>query len=76
MIRGYRDLEVRQIAMDLAKSCHMETKQYPKDEMFGLISQTLIARIERIGDSVFILYWRNPCSFVSSVFSVPLRICG
>lgn len=38
-IQSYRELEVWQVAMDLAQDCYRTTKSYPKDELFGLISQ-------------------------------------
>ncbi len=38
-VQSYRDLEVWQLAMDLAEACYHETKSFPKDELFGLTSQ-------------------------------------
>jgi four helix bundle protein len=38
-IQSYRDLKVWQAAMDLAEDCYRLTKQFPRDEMFGLTSQ-------------------------------------
>jgi four helix bundle protein len=39
LITSYRDLEVWQLAMDLAVACFQVTKSYPKSELFGLTSQ-------------------------------------
>ena len=39
MIRNYRDLRVWQKAVDLSLECYRVTKRFPKDEMFGLVSQ-------------------------------------
>jgi four helix bundle protein len=36
---SYRDLIVWQKSMDLAKEVYILTKSFPKDEMFGLVSQ-------------------------------------
>jgi four helix bundle protein len=38
-VQSYRDLEVWQVAMDLAEACYRETKTFPRDELFGLTSQ-------------------------------------
>jgi len=38
-IKSYRDLRVWQYAMDLAEICYRITRQFPRDEMFGLTSQ-------------------------------------
>ena len=38
-VRHYRELEVWQLAMDLAVECYSATKAFPSDERFGLISQ-------------------------------------
>jgi four helix bundle protein len=38
-IRSYRDLEVWNVAMDLAAWCYGATRQFPREEMFGLTSQ-------------------------------------
>ncbi len=38
-IQSYRDLKVWQEAMDLAEDCYRLTKQFPREEMFGLTSQ-------------------------------------
>ncbi len=37
--RSYRDLEVWQVAVDLAVGCYELTKSFPADERFGLTSQ-------------------------------------
>ena len=38
-IRSYQDLEVWQLAVDLVEQCYELTKQFPKDELYGLTSQ-------------------------------------
>jgi four helix bundle protein len=38
-ISSYRDLEVWQVAMDLAVACYRATVSFPKAELFGLTSQ-------------------------------------
>src|SRR5262249_2206441 len=38
-IQHYRELIVWQKAMALAKLCYQVTKSFPKDELFGMISQ-------------------------------------
>lgn len=44
-LKSYRDLEVWQLAMDLAESVYAITKQYPRDERFGLMSQSRRAAV-------------------------------
>jgi four helix bundle protein len=39
LINSYRDLRVWQDAMALAESCYRLTRQFPRDELFGLTSQ-------------------------------------
>jgi len=39
-IQSYRDLEVWRVAMDLAVATYEATKPFPKEELFGLTSQT------------------------------------
>jgi four helix bundle protein len=39
MIKSYRDLEVWQQSMDLVVECYQITKQFPKNELYGLSSQ-------------------------------------
>jgi four helix bundle protein len=39
VIRSYRDLKVWQQAMDLAEACYRLTRQFPKDELYGMTSQ-------------------------------------
>jgi len=34
-----KDLEVWQVAMDLAEQCYRATRAFPKEELFGLVSQ-------------------------------------
>ncbi len=38
-IDSYRDLLVWQKAMDLVVECYKATREFPKDEMYGLTSQ-------------------------------------
>jgi four helix bundle protein len=38
-MKTHKDLEVWQTAIDLAKEVYETTKTYPKEEMFGLVSQ-------------------------------------
>jgi four helix bundle protein len=38
-VQHYRELEVWQLAMDLAEKCYQTTKDFPKLELFGLTSQ-------------------------------------
>lgn len=38
-IQSYRDLRVWQKGMDLAESCYVITKGFPKEEMYGMTSQ-------------------------------------
>jgi four helix bundle protein len=38
-INSYQDLRVWQDAMTLAESCYRLTRQFPRDELFGLTSQ-------------------------------------
>ncbi|HQZ67910.1 MAG TPA: four helix bundle protein [Planctomycetaceae bacterium] len=38
-LQSFRELEVWKIAMDLATDCYRVTKQFPKDELFGMTSQ-------------------------------------
>ena len=38
-IRSYRDLEVWQKAMDMVVDCYILAKQFPKLEVYGLVSQ-------------------------------------
>lgn len=39
-VQSYRDLIVWQRAMDVAAATYALTRQYPKDELFGLTSQS------------------------------------
>ena len=39
MIRSYRDLDVWMKSMKLVKKIYLMTKEFPKDEIYGLISQ-------------------------------------
>jgi four helix bundle protein len=38
-IESYRDLEVWKVGMNLAELCYLTTRSFPKEEMFGMISQ-------------------------------------
>lgn len=38
-VRSYRDLEVWQKAMDLVVSCYQLTREFPKNEIYGLDGQ-------------------------------------
>lgn len=38
-IRSYKDLEVWQVAVDLAEACYRHTRSYPKEELYGMTSQ-------------------------------------
>jgi four helix bundle protein len=38
-VHSYRELEVWEVAMELAAGCYCVTKKYPREEMFGLTSQ-------------------------------------
>jgi four helix bundle protein len=38
-IQSYEDFEVWQLAMTLAEQCYLLTKDFPKDELYGLTSQ-------------------------------------
>ena len=37
-IQHYRELEVWQFAIELAEKCYLATRQFPKEELFGLVS--------------------------------------
>jgi four helix bundle protein len=39
LIRSYRDLRVWQEAMDLAEACYRTTRDFPKEELYGITSQ-------------------------------------
>ncbi|MGB7443437.1 MAG: four helix bundle protein [Coleofasciculaceae cyanobacterium] len=38
-IRSYRDLRVWQKGMDIAEACYRMTKKFPREEMYGMVSQ-------------------------------------
>ncbi|NEP01624.1 MAG: four helix bundle protein [Symploca sp. SIO2E9] len=38
-IKSYRDLRVWQEAMNLAEACYRTTKTFPREELYGMISQ-------------------------------------
>lgn len=46
-LESYRDLKVWQRAMTLAEACYLQTRSFPREEMFGLTSQ-----IRRAGASI------------------------
>ena len=39
MERGFRDLLVWRQAMDLARECYLLTKQFPREELYGITGQ-------------------------------------
>jgi len=45
VIRSYRDLRVWSAAMDLVTSTYKVSKKYPKDELYGLTSQSRRAAV-------------------------------
>jgi four helix bundle protein len=45
--RSYRDLRVWKEAMSLAELCYRQTREFPRDELFGLTAQ-----IRRAGASI------------------------
>ena len=44
-LKSYRDLEVWQVAMELAEAVYAITKQYPQEERYGLVSQSRRAAV-------------------------------
>jgi four helix bundle protein len=38
-IRSYKDLEVWQVAMDLAVACYKATSKFPREERYGMTAQ-------------------------------------
>lgn len=38
-IQSYKDLQVWQEAMEIAEACYLQTRAFPRDELFGLTSQ-------------------------------------
>jgi len=38
-IQSYRDLKVWQVGMDLAQKCYLATRAFPREELYGMISQ-------------------------------------
>ena len=44
-VRSYRDLRVWQLAMEIAEGCYRVTKSFPKDEMYGMVSQVRRAAV-------------------------------
>jgi len=39
MIQGYRDLDVWKRSIELVKKVYLMTKEFPKDEIYGLVNQ-------------------------------------
>ena len=39
VVSSYRDLNVRQQAMDLAELCYRSTRSFPKEELYGAVTQ-------------------------------------
>jgi four helix bundle protein len=44
-VNSYRELKVWQLGMEIAKDVYLLSKQYPKDEIYGLTSQTRRAAV-------------------------------
>jgi four helix bundle protein len=38
-VQSYRELEVWQVAMELAVKCYEETRAFPREEIFGMTAQ-------------------------------------
>ena len=38
-VRSYRDLDVWQVAMSLAEMCYRDTRDFPREETYGMTSQ-------------------------------------
>lgn len=38
-LQSYRELEVWQVGMDLAEECYKATRTFPREELFGMVSQ-------------------------------------
>jgi four helix bundle protein len=38
-VKSYRDLDVWKVSVELAVLCYQVTKPFPKDELFGMVSQ-------------------------------------
>jgi hypothetical protein len=47
-IQSYRDLKVWQTGMDLAEKCYLVTRNFPKEETYGMISQIRRAILRRM----------------------------
>src|SRR5262245_35337049 len=39
MVRNYKDLDAWRYAMDLTEQCYRLTREFPKEELFGITSQ-------------------------------------
>ena len=37
-IESYRDLKIWQVGMDLAAECYFVTRNFPKEELYGMVS--------------------------------------
>lgn len=57
-MRGYRDLETWQKAMELVKAVYVATRQFSKDELYGLTSQMRRAAVS-IPSNIAEGYGRN-----------------
>jgi four helix bundle protein len=44
-VNSYRELKVWQLGMEITKEVYLLTKQYPRDEIYGLTSQTRRAAV-------------------------------
>jgi four helix bundle protein len=44
-IRSYKDLDVWQVAMDLATACYRATAVFPRDEIYGMTAQVRRASV-------------------------------
>ena len=38
-IQSFKDLDVWQLSMNLAEACYVATREFPKDELYGMTSQ-------------------------------------
>ena len=38
-IQSFKDLDVWQLSMKLAEACYVATREFPKDELYGMTSQ-------------------------------------
>ena len=64
----YQDLEVWQVAMDLAEECYRATSEFPKEERYGLMSQmrrAVVSIAANIAEGQGRRYQRDFASFLS-----------